>query len=46
MTNLSMAASVSASTGTKVLQLEHSAEQTFQPDPTGIPQRRLSGGTR
>lgn len=39
-----MAASVSAST--EAVQLDPHAEETFQPEPAGIPQRRLSGGTR
>ncbi|MEM9266030.1 MAG: hypothetical protein AAGA46_10950 [Cyanobacteria bacterium P01_F01_bin.13] len=46
--HLLMASSAAASTSPRahVMSQELSAERSFQPSPPGIPQRRLSGGTR
>ncbi|MEM7063712.1 MAG: hypothetical protein AAF572_11180 [Cyanobacteria bacterium P01_B01_bin.77] len=40
------AAAVCVDTTTQLISLELSADRSFQPAPLGIPQRRLSGGTR
>ncbi|MEM6255763.1 MAG: hypothetical protein AAF821_22865 [Cyanobacteria bacterium P01_D01_bin.156] len=45
-TNLLMADNARASVTVSVTPLEHHIEDTFHPKPTGMPQRRLSGGTR
>ncbi len=49
LSNLLVANAAAASTTTireHTVSQELSAERSFQPPPPGVPQRRLSGGTR
>ncbi|MEO0394893.1 MAG: hypothetical protein AAF243_02770 [Cyanobacteria bacterium P01_A01_bin.137] len=44
--HLFVADAVAAPMGTSTCLTELSVDRSFQPEPPGVPQRRLSGGTR